>query len=276
MEKQNKNNLPKLNIDKLLSLPKCPKCASILENRDQSIKYAIYQYVNKGAKITKIADEIRCKSYINIIYWLKRYGVYEKDTYDRKKLTGKIPFKRTNKFCKKAKKLFDSGIKTYASIARKMKCNETVIASVAKENGWASELNRRKFKWIIPKKFMKNDIVVYKTYKLTIYHFSKKMVEKYFSEKEKQKLKTKKFEVDHIVSIYEAFNRGINPLPWQIVCHPANLQVLTREANLIKGRNSDLSPIELINDIKLFEKENGKVPLPIHSVPIPKYLAKFA
>jgi hypothetical protein len=264
-------HLPKtLDIDEILSRNKSPECMLVSENKLGAMEYTIYQYVNLGRKLTEISDEIEASSYIVPLYWLKKYGVYEKDTIERKK-QGDIRFKRTLKFRRQCKELFDSGIKTYAAIARKMKCNETTVTIVAKEDGWDPELNRRKFVWKVPKEMPENNILEYKNYKLMIHYFSKKIMKKHFSLLYRLRLMYKEYNIDHILSVYDAFYRGDKPIPWQWIIHPANLQIITREANLIKGRHSLISPIELHEKINKYEEINRKVELPIEVPKIPKY-----
>jgi len=81
----------------------------------------------------------------------------------------------------------------------------------------------------------------------------------------KRKLRTgkgkNKLELDHIFSINSAFKRKI-PLDLKILCHPANLQLLTNEENNKKKMDCWITIKELKEKIKQFEKDNGKVYFP--------------
>jgi hypothetical protein len=70
------------------------------------------------------------------------------------------------------------------------------------------------------------------------------------------------YSVDHRLTITEGFYRGKRQVPWQYICHPANLQMLTKSDNSSKYTHSDISPRQLMNRIRRFETKFGRVLLP--------------
>lgn len=71
-------------------------------------------------------------------------------------------------------------------------------------------------------------------------------------------LKSKGYHVDHILSVRDACLAFRSPLRLVLVCHPANLQMLTPAANRSKNGRSDVSLSELKRCIRAFEATYGK------------------
>lgn len=77
------------------------------------------------------------------------------------------------------------------------------------------------------------------------------------------------YHADHRFSIFDAVfywskkrNRLCkrrNPVPLHIVCHPANIQMITAIANAHKGASSSVTIKQLQSDIAAFEAVHGKV-----------------
>lgn len=71
-------------------------------------------------------------------------------------------------------------------------------------------------------------------------------------------LKSKGYHVDHMLSVRDACLAFSRPLRLTLVCHPANLQMLTPASNRSKNGKSAVSLAELKRRIRAFEDTYGK------------------
>lgn len=72
------------------------------------------------------------------------------------------------------------------------------------------------------------------------------------------------YELDHMLSLHDAFTKSKKgPIDLKIVCHPANLNVITAERNRTKGSTSE--GVSTLKDrIAEFDKKHGFVKFPKH------------
>ena len=122
---------------------------------------------------------------------------------------------------------------------------------------------RLKVAWSIPRKLPQCSIENYQRYSRVIRHYTAKIYTRYRHLLDPASIKGPKWHIDHRLSIYAAFNGGDIPLPWQLIVHPANLRLISCEANYAKGKASELTVNQLLLSIKKFERRHGKVFVPV-------------
>lgn len=84
-----------------------------------------------------------------------------------------------------------------------------------------------------------------------------------------EKVRSPEFHVDHMFSVTDGwsklckasrtFEQRQHPVPLRIICHPANLRMLTNSQNVHKGGRSALTLKELEFEIAKFESLHGEV-----------------
>lgn len=84
-----------------------------------------------------------------------------------------------------------------------------------------------------------------------------------------EKVRSPEFHVDHMFSVTDGwsklckvsrtFEQRKHPVPLRIICHPANLRLLTNSQNVHKGGRSALTLKELDHAITKFESLHGEV-----------------
>ena len=62
--------------------------------------------------------------------------------------------------------------------------------------------------------------------------------------------------LDHKVSIYDGWK---NNIPLWVISHPANIRVVSKSINLVKGKNSSIDISDLYKQILIFEQKYGVV-----------------
>lgn len=75
-------------------------------------------------------------------------------------------------------------------------------------------------------------------------------------------LRSKDYHLDHAYSRHKGFNRKLGPLPLTLLCHPANLKLISASDNLAKHKKSSLTLRELRGAVKEFNKHYGRVEFP--------------
>ncbi len=251
--KSYKNRLPNINISRLISGP-CPPIVPIRQRlvKIGTLKYLIWCAVNTNKGLYKISEELD-----------SNFGTCQKwlQAYDVKVQRAPISHKLDPKTAACMKPLFEKGF-TLTQIARKLGVYQTTVTRQARREGWYVK-RQREFKWQVKGRFAPNTIETYTKYCRTIRYITTKMYAQYQSVIDPLKQQGYGYHVDHKLSIYDAFNAGDVPLPWQMVCHPANLVLLDSVANSSKGAMSSLTPEKLKKRIARFELEHGIVRMPV-------------
>jgi hypothetical protein len=142
--------------------------------------------------------------------------------------------------------------------------NPEAKSSTSYANG--RKTHRRPFatKWVHPTEFVAMSPINLSTYKQRVRHFTNVMVSKYgHLIGNAEKINEFGYEVDHILTVRDGFDRKGRQVPWQMLCHPANLQALQRSENLAKGNKSEITPAELGLRIRQFNREYGTVLIPV-------------
>lgn len=249
--KSYKNRLPNINISRLISGP-CPPIVPIRQRlvKIGTLKYLIWCAVNTDIGVKNLALLLdtgfgSCKT------WLEAYEI--------KARIAPHPNKLSPRTLARMKPLFDKGF-TLTQIGRKLGVDQTTVSRQARREGWYVK-RKREFQWKVQGRFAPNTISTYRKYCRTIRHITNKMYEQYQSVIDPLKQKGYGYHVDHKLSIYDAFNAGDVPIPWQVVCHPANLELLDCRVNRSKGAQSSLTPKKLKKRIALFELKHGVVPM---------------
>lgn len=75
-------------------------------------------------------------------------------------------------------------------------------------------------------------------------------------------LRSAAFHLDHMVSRYDGFSRYSKPVDLRLICHPANLKIVSSKENLVKNKKSSLSISRLKRRIRKFESTHGVVQFP--------------
>lgn len=248
--------LPNINLKRLLAGSKPPLVQHEKKNFKRvnidMLKYLIWCSTHTDIGIKNLARQVgsdlrACRG------WLNAYGV------DCRVATH--PDKTSDADAAKMKRLFDKGM-NFTEIGRKFGVRDTTVTRVAKRDGWY-ERTTRNFSWQVRGRFAPNTIATYGKYCRTIRHVTNVMCFQYSTVVDPLKQKGKHYHVDHRLSIYDAFNAGDVPLPWQMVCHPANLVLISSSKNRGKGASSSIGPNELKKEIARFEVEHGAVRLPV-------------
>jgi hypothetical protein len=133
----------------------------------------------------------------------------------------------------------------------------------AHSSAGSSGRSRLKVIWQIPSEMPPCSIETYRRYCHVVRHYTTKIYQRFKYVLDPEGCKGSDWHIDHILSVYDAFNAGDFPIPWQLVVHPANLRLISSELNYAKGKRSDCTPVQLMKRIKKFEREHGKVFLPI-------------
>lgn len=251
--------LPIINVEQLLA-GSSPKFCYIENNKEKAIHWALYEY-NKTNRQKEIANRLGVP-YQTILHWFKKYGIYK--PFD-KKLNQKI-FLRTPEFSKEVQRHRSQGIVTYEKLAKVMKCDPSVISKLARIEGWSHFKNKCQFN--IPKNKQERFLLNYKEYQSKIYRYTYR-ISWYLPYEDQYLLADTNMQIDHKISIYEAFHNEVGPIAWQYICHPCNLQIITAEENRIKDRYSCINSDYLFNIIEQYKKQYGRIKLPM-SKTLPK------
>lgn len=161
-----------------------------------------------------------------------------------------------------AKQLFDSGITKYIDIARLLWCTFKLVVRCAKKDGWY-ERRVSEVSWTTPANVPECSIRTYGRYSHKIRHYTNVIYKRYSKLLDPTGLRGIDFHIDHKLSVYDAYNSVDRPIPWQLICHPANLELLSNDENYLKGSRSSFSPKQLLKAIKVFDRTHGTVFLPI-------------
>jgi hypothetical protein len=89
-------------------------------------------------------------------------------------------------------------------------------------------------------------------------------------------LNSKGYVVDHIISVADGYSHDGKQTPWSMLCHPANLQVLSSADNNYKGGGSEMSPAKLEVAIRQFSKRHGTVLIPIDTTSLESVRMKYS
>ena len=131
--------------------------------------------------------------------------------------------------------------------------------------------------WIHPSELVDHKPVDFPTYRQRVRHFTNTMAGRYGHPiRGAENLNVAGHEVDHILSVYDGFDKHGRQTPWAMLCHPANLQVITAEENLSKGRVSDISPKHLMTAIREFNRKHGTVLVPVDSATLTAVRDKYS
>lgn len=71
-------------------------------------------------------------------------------------------------------------------------------------------------------------------------------------------------QLDHCLSVIDGYRKYDKPMSLGVLCHPANLKLVTRIANARKQHKSSLTLTQLKKRIRVFEGIHGKVKFPSH------------
>jgi len=72
------------------------------------------------------------------------------------------------------------------------------------------------------------------------------------------------YQLDHCLSVIDGYRKYTAPLSLGILCHPANLKLVTRATNARKQHRSSVTLTQLKKRIRAFEDKHGKVEFPSH------------
>jgi hypothetical protein len=256
---------PELNITSIISSkPKksiFDKTKYVYNQSLQFYEYLIWRYSKPSCTKADLVKELGIGTdSLGII--IRQYNLFPEKRIAGYYAKHKNPARNPD-FERRCKQLFDQGLKTYVAIAKKLDCNVDRVYRVAVRNGWAKKNSCKQFEWITPKELPACTITSYTKYCHTIRHFTNKIYSRYAGILDPARLKGEDWHVDHCLSIYDAYNVGEVPLPWQLVVHPANLTLISRDENLHKGKDSSMTLKQLLSKIRRFESLNGKVFLPV-------------
>ncbi len=139
-------------------------------------------------------------------------------------------------------------------------CEETVRDAV-KDAGVQIKSQNNSYSLVLPHQLRTEPPVTnFKHYKYYCRWWTTKTYEEYKWYVDPENLKSLDFHVDHRISVKDGFNNGI---PWQLLCHPCNLEVLPSIDNIRKSAASSISLKSLFKEIKEFRAEHGDVYLPL-------------
>ena len=255
-----RRRLPSINLKRLLRQPKCPPLKFVTEkSRMGAIKYTLYRYAVDRASIAQISREVDEKT-SRLTSWFLKYRVYRPDL---RKVGKHKKILLTDKIKTKLIKLWNGGHYNYKFLAEALGFSTRNIADWVRYLDLVNPDVVKVIRWKTVDYNIENDLNNYLEYKRAIYYCTKIIAKQYFT-KEQLKLIKKGggYHLDHRLSLYEGFHRGKKPVPWQYLCHPANLQIITMEDNVAKSHHSCVTPKDLISEIKEFNLEQGEVKLP--------------
>jgi hypothetical protein len=212
----------------------CLKCKSDKAKQNHICKINSIEYNNfrvlqskrntKSLKVHRSDIEKRHNDKIKLIKILKKhFGIFK---------------------CKLCKYEWKTRIDSVKSHSGCPKCAK-LIMSVKKRKGTTklSDVKYRKI-WI---DLANVTLKVYKKYKNLI---------------DPNNLRNINYHIDHIYSLHDYYynpKKLSNPIRKLEVCHPANLQMLSATDNIIKNKNSKMSASELRHNIRIWNKQYGRV-----------------
>jgi hypothetical protein len=154
--------------------------------------------------------------------------------------------------------------------------NPKARASRSYATGRKKHKKPMRIEWVNPRRLVTTSPLDKSTYRTCCRHFTNVMVAKYgHLIDNSEKLNEYGYVVDHMLSLRDGFGDGVNQIPWQMLCHPANLQVLSAFNNTSKGADSSISSATLEKRISQFNLANGTVLIPIDTSVIQSLVRKY-
>jgi hypothetical protein len=248
------STIPQINVLDVIQGPKPKRPKYLGYASEDCVRYAIWRHVIDRAPCTKIlGGKGAVKS------WLIKNNCYNP-------VVPKIDRRNDPKFAVKLERIRHKFNNNCQAIADHLGIDPDAIVFCAKRDGWFNR-ESRKFVWKDLENVPDNVIVDFTKYKHTIRHYTRQLALKYkHLIKGGENLYQKGYCLDHRLTIYEGWHRGSKIVPWQLLCHPSNLVVISQDRNSCKRHNSDFGPKILLKRIQKFNRKYGAVLLPVEDL----------
>lgn len=250
-------------------LEKIPSKEELCRKTKFAVKYCLTAHhiekQNPKAISTAISSSLDQSTYAKVLQLLKHYGVFDieirnKENSERRK------FKYKKKTLKLVNSLVEQGL-NQSQIRRQIGLGDTPLRKYLRKLGHVAKYEKRvETQWVVPSKLPANTAHTYNRYCHSIRHYSNIIFKewKHILDPKDQRSKID-YHLDHKLSVYDGFNAGDVPVPWQLLCHPANFQIIKDTENYSKGRWSTINLKGLLKAIEKFEEQHSKVLLPVRN-----------
>ena len=260
----------------------CPQCAELERRKSLSavgsigieeIKQKIEKRFNGDLKVLS-------KEYINKKSILKvkcnECGLKYSQSYSRLSFGYQLKHKED---CSLQNKIYEKLDEKYTLLFKQLhdlKFNTTQISSItgvkpeyviaiSKKDGWFISTGDKISKRASDRMLQHGAVIdKFEAYKLQARRLTEYIFKKYKSTFTNHDLRGKNFELDHIFSVHSGYTHEEGMISLKVLCHPANLKIITSLKNNAKRMNNGHTLEELKLKIKMYNKKYNKVVFPSH------------